>query len=131
MFFRALWDLAPKKYAADGIGLGAYLNFMNSSFVSDCEWRRAYSTTFKGPWKSEELMSPDRVLQMALTVATRYDEKYKFDLSSVKHVLQAIQEGHYQYEKEKRLLMNCLEQALEGKEWDWIEEYYFFDWCDK
>lgn len=129
IFFRSLWDKDAKHFAGNGIGLGAFLEFINLSFEFDLEWKRAYSEAFNAPWNKDSFFQAPELFKIALALLKRYREKYKFDIQAVEKIVCEIQSNSPSHDIEKSLWTEAQLQTLRGEEFRRLEKYYFFDWC--
>jgi hypothetical protein len=131
IFLRSLWDHNAGNFSRHGIGLGAFLKFVNFSFTEDFEWKRARVSAFKKPWASFDLISPGDLFCVMQILVERYKQKCGFDLVEVENVLKGMQTDSLLYETESNLWRTALIDALMGKKWKRLGEYRFSDWAEK
>jgi coproporphyrinogen III oxidase len=65
IFLRSLWNLDPNRFAARGIGLGAFLNFSNFEFEDDYEWRRECARVLQKSYTQDEKLNSEEILKIA------------------------------------------------------------------
>jgi hypothetical protein len=129
IFLRALWNQNPEKLVRSGIGLGAYLNFANSDFKDDFDWRRAYTTVLQHAWIDNDNLSSNDIFKITALLVKKYKQKYGFDLSPVENLFSEMEKDP------SHILWNtwklALKEASQGTKRIWLGDYRFSDWCNK
>lgn len=89
-FLRGLWEQDPKKFTADGNGLGAYLCFSSCEYKKDIDWRRVYYQRISKEWDDQDTISPEKILDIIQSLLEEASKKYGFELTEVKNVVEDL-----------------------------------------
>lgn len=122
-FLIALWNQNPKKFVAKGIGLGAYLNFVDWEYEKDIDWRQVYyQTTFKS-WDDRDVVSQEELLKVLRLLLEKASGKYGFELFEVKKIVDTLQMQE-EYEAEFMIWKKAIVQGISELELPAIRSYW-------
>lgn len=125
-FLNKLWKHDPKKYAANGFGLGAFLDYWPYRWEDDLDWKRTWISVFKRPWTNEDI-SAKNILPLTSAILLHHQNKYGFDLSVTQKMVQELAEDPTLHDIELQLLQEALlEEDKSGLPVFW--SYRFSDW---
>jgi hypothetical protein len=128
IFLRNIWDTEGKKFEGPGTGLGAYLNFITYRFNDDYDWRREYVKTKRVPFSFNDKILPEDLFIIMTKVVSKYHSKYGFYLEPLLSLFKSMKDSSSLHQLEWKLWQDALEQALMGKESEWLEYCYYGNW---
>ena len=129
IFLEKLWALDPKKYAAHGIGLGAFLSFCTCHWYNDLNWRRTWVSVFKKPWTNGDISSKN-ILPLTAALLLHYQNKYGFDLFAFTKIVHEMASVPALHAVELQVLQQALLEADGGSSRQAIHDYRFSDWVN-
>jgi hypothetical protein len=130
IFLDNLWNYDPKKFAGNGVGLGAFLWFACREFDLDYDWKRSFSSTIRKDWDPRDTVNSEQVFSIVVELIGRNSKKYGFDLEEVMRTLSLMKNHSEDCQTEKKLWEKAILFSFEGKERDWNHPYCFSDWCE-
>lgn len=128
-FLIGLWMQDQKRFLEKGLGLGAYLNFLSLEYKQDMEWRRIYYQQTSKDWNDLDTLFPGEILKIMRSLLGKASEKYGFELSEVKRVVNELQTETKLNKSYFLLWKESIARGISGSELTGFDRSYW-EWQD-